>query len=522
MTTTLDEIRLLIADSETANVEFKGTTGQLERGMESICAFLNGEGGGTVLFGIIDSGKIVGQEVADATKRNIAEHIRELTPAAAVGVQYVDVENGKQVVVLHVEDSRMERPFVYKGRPYMRVESTTAVMPQDVYNDLLFQRDTVKTRWESLVNTDLKLSDLDENEILKTVRMGIENGRLPENTGTDILEILNRLELAENERLKHAAAILFAKREMSDYFQCAVRLARFRGTNKLEFIDNQQVRGNIFTLIDASMAFIFKHLSLSGVVGGLEREERLTVPYKAIREAVVNAFCHRQYRTPGASVGIAIYDDRVEIENPGSFPYGWKIEELRARKRSSAQNPLIANVLYKRKMVETWGRGIDLIVDECTSQGLPEPIFESTAGFVTITFHYPPQKAGHQNDYQNTNENIDNENNAGLNNGAEIKDSNHQNGHQTGHQTGHQIEYITRQIKDLVESLSEQSLSMQQLMQTLQKKGRDNFIVNYINPALSNGLIARLFPDNARQKGQKYYLTEKGKQLLKEIKSKKI
>ena len=514
MTTTLEEIKQLIADAETANVEFKGTTGQLERGMESICAFLNGEGGGTVLFGIADNGKIVGQEVADTTKRNIAEHIRNLTPAAAVGVQYIDVENDKQIVVLHVEDSRMERPFVYKGRPYMRIESATTFMPQEVYNDLLFQRDTVKSRWESLVNPDLKLTDLDENEILKTVRMGIENGRLPENTGTDILEILNRLELADGDRLKHAAAILFAKREMSDYFQCAVRLARFRGTNKMEFIDNQQIRGNIFTLIDASMAFVFKHLSLSGVVNGIERKERLTIPYKAIREAVVNAFCHRQYRTPGASVGIAIYDDRVEVENPGSFPYGWKIEELRARKRSSAQNPLIANVLYKRKMVETWGRGIDLIVDECSSQGLPEPIFESAAGFVTITFHYPPQKTGHQN----SNENIDNENNVGPNSNTEIKDS----GHQTDHQTDHQIDYIPQQIRDLLICLSKESLSVQQLMNVLQKKHRITFMENHINPALSNGLIARLFPDNARQKGQKYYLTEKGKQILKEIKNKKI
>ena len=70
----IEDIKELIAQTENEQVEFKETTGQLERGMETLCAFLNGEGG-TVLFGITDKGKIIGQEVADVTKRSIAEAI---------------------------------------------------------------------------------------------------------------------------------------------------------------------------------------------------------------------------------------------------------------------------------------------------------------------------------------------------------------------------------------------------------------------------------------------------------------
>lgn len=66
-------------------------------------------------------------------------------------------------------------------------------------------------------------------------------------------------------------------------------------------------------------AFFFKHLSLSGKIEGLYREEELEIPYKALRECCTNAFCHRLYHRPGSSVGIAIYDDRVEIENSGTF-----------------------------------------------------------------------------------------------------------------------------------------------------------------------------------------------------------
>ena len=81
----LDIVKQLIAEKENGQVEFKETTGQLERGMETLCAFLNGEGG-TVLFGVTDKGKIIGQEVSDKTKRDIAEAINRLEPITAVHI----------------------------------------------------------------------------------------------------------------------------------------------------------------------------------------------------------------------------------------------------------------------------------------------------------------------------------------------------------------------------------------------------------------------------------------------------
>ena len=179
----LNIIQNLTAEKEGGKVEFKQTTGQLERGMETLCAFLNGEGG-TVLFGVADNGKIIGQEVSDKTKRDIAEAIGRLEPTATVQVSYVPLPDGeKKIIALHVEDSRMERPFTYKNRPYMRVESTTVAMPQQKYNELLLDRDGVRHRWELFDDPDLTLNDIDENEVLKTVRLGIDCGRLPENTG---------------------------------------------------------------------------------------------------------------------------------------------------------------------------------------------------------------------------------------------------------------------------------------------------------------------------------------------------
>ncbi len=337
----------LIKKNESKTLEFKETTGQLERAMETLCAFLNSEGG-FILFGVTDKGKIVGQDVRDKTKRDLSEAIRHIEPFAAIQTYYVPVpETKKYVVVIQVIEDKYERPFTYKGRAYFRLESTTSIMSQNTYNQLLILRDEVKYRWESRTNEFLSIEDLDKEEILKTVRLGIEYGRLPESTGNDIPVILEKLNLIRNGKLIHAAAILFAKKELADYPQCLLRMARFKGIDKQVFIDNSQTRGNVFRQLDDAMSFFFKHLSLSGSVNEIIREENLSVPIIALRESVVNALCHRQYRTPGGSVGIAIYDDRVEIENVGAFPMDISIEKLKSNHRSEPQNPLIAMSFIK-------------------------------------------------------------------------------------------------------------------------------------------------------------------------------
>lgn len=155
----LDIVKRLIAEKECGRVEFKETTGQLERGMETLCAFLNGEGG-TVLFGVTDKGKIIGQDVSDKTKRDIADAVWRIEPFATVEVSYTEIpDTGKSVIALSAEEQRYMRPFSYKGRAYQRVESATSTMPQEMYNQYLIQRGG-KYAWEAITNPDLKISDL--------------------------------------------------------------------------------------------------------------------------------------------------------------------------------------------------------------------------------------------------------------------------------------------------------------------------------------------------------------------------
>ena len=152
-------------------------------------------------------------------------------------------------------------------------------------------------------------------------------------------------------------------------------MARFLGTDKNEFIDEMRVEGNFFDLLDAGLAFCFKHLNLSGKITNrsLQREERLEIPYKALREAIINSLCHRQWEKYNLLNSIAIYDDRVEIGNPGIFPSQITPENIKEPHDSYPYNVKMAEALYRSMWLENWGSGAKRIIEACQEQGVEEP-----------------------------------------------------------------------------------------------------------------------------------------------------
>ena len=375
------------------------------------------------------------------------------------------------------------RPFSYKGRAYQRVESATSTMPQEMYNQYLIQRGG-KYAWEAITNPDLKISDLDEHAVISAVRGGIRSGRLPEATiREDLPTILEKFSLLHDGKLNNASAVLFGH-DFYYYPQCLLRLARFKGTTKDEFIDNQRVTGNIYALLDAAMAFFFKHLSLSGKIEGLYREEELEIPYKALRECCTNALCHRLYHRPGSSVGIAIYDDRVEIENSGTFPPDMTMEKLLSGHNSEPQNLIIANVLYKSEVLESWGRGIGLIISECQRVGIPDPEFHTDGNSVWVIFRYVRKAVG----YNPT----------------------------VTPQSPDSYPATTPQVGKVLSAIEKQTLSTKEIMGIIGLKDKSNFLELYLYPAIRLDLVEPIYPEKPKHPRQKYRLTEKGLELLKQ------
>ena len=395
---TIKDIEILISNDETRNLELKKSTGELKDGMRTACAFLNTDGGWLV-FGVTPTSlKMVGQQVTDSTRKEIAQELTKIEPAESIEVEYVEIgsKRGYYVIVIHIDKALFrDEPYVYDGRPYYRVESTTKLMPQEMYQKLLRKKDARRRLWEEEPNPNITIEQLDEDALWRLVRSGIEVGRIPERMlHRSLSEVINSMHLSTNGVLKNAIAALFVKEEFAP-IQMHLKMARFDGTTKLEFIDNRRTEGNIFKLFDDGMQFFFKHLNISGtfVDGQPERIETLTIPYKALRECLLNALAHRVYHQPSSFVSIAIYDDRVEVANTGQLPDDLTLEQLINTHSSHAQNPLIAQVMYYGKYLETWGRGIELMQEQCAQAGMKPPIFNYEGGCFRVTFIRPDYEA---------------------------------------------------------------------------------------------------------------------------------
>ncbi|MGI6210040.1 MAG: ATP-binding protein, partial [Anaerolineae bacterium] len=384
---TREQLDELIRQGASETLEFKKSTASLDGAAETLCAFLNARGG-TVLIGVTDRGKIVGQDVSDSTLREIAGVLSNFEPPADVAIERIRLDSGKEVLALRANPGDAGSVYAFNGRPYQRVGSTTSVMPQERYQQLLLERVHSRRRWENEPATGYSLEDLDEEEILRTLRLGVEAGRLPETTTRDLRDILSRLGLWQDGRLLNAAVVLFGTRFLPYYTQCQLRMARFRGTDKSEFMDQKQIEGHAFALLEEAMTFLRRHLPVAGRIqpGLFERQDEPLFPPEALREALVNAFCHRDYSQAGGAISLAIYDDRLEVWSNGTLPFGLTVEDLKRDHPSRPRNPLIAQVFYNRKLVERWGRGTQKIVELCVRAGHPEPEFVEQAGAVGVRF----------------------------------------------------------------------------------------------------------------------------------------
>jgi ATP-dependent DNA helicase RecG len=393
-----------VANGEGPAQEFKTRTsaGLVRAAGETVSGFLN-TGGGRVLFGVTDDGRIVGQEVTDKTLRAISSELQQhLDPPAFPGIEVIRLGGDRAVVVVET-DRGTRRPYSFRGKAYTRVGPTTLELSRDQYNELLLEAVHASSRWESQTAHGWVVGDLDEDQIIRAVSDAIRRGRLSDPLTRDPAELLRGLGLIGSEGLLRAAVVLFARadRVLPDYPQCRVRLARFKGTDKGEFIDNRQYEGNAFELIVAANQFLRQHLPVSGrVVPNLfERQDDPIYPPEALREALANAFCHRDYATGGGSVGIAIFDDRLEITSPGGLHFGLTVDDLYRAHESRPWNPAIASVFYKCGIIESWGRGTLKMAELTERAGLPRPEFEEMAGTLLVRFlptrYVPPQRIGH-------------------------------------------------------------------------------------------------------------------------------
>lgn len=385
-----DEMRELLAREESETLEYKKSTAQRTEAAHTVTAMLNGRGG-FVVFGVDPSTRQpVGQQVAEKTLRDVVHELRKLEPFIPLHPETVEVGHDRALIVLRVPVGH-EKPYTLDGRAYVRQGPTTLPMPRSQFDRLILERQHLLYRWETQPATGISLADLDAAEITRTIDEAIRRGRLDEPGTRDPRELLRSLQLVNSEDVPlNAAAALFLKADktLPHFPQLVARLARFRGTTMTSFEDNRQIHGNLFYILTHAQRFLRENLPVAGrIVPNLfERLDDPLYPPEALREALANALCHRDYAAGGGAVNIAIFDDRLEITSTGQLHFGLTPADLRRTHQSRPWNPLIAGVCFRRGVVESWGRGTIRIINLVEKAGLASPEFEETAGAVTVRF----------------------------------------------------------------------------------------------------------------------------------------
>ena len=383
-----DNVIALAAAGESETLEFKETTETRREAAMTVCAFLN-QHGGQVLFGVTPAGAVAGQQVSERTIEELRAEFRHIDPPAFPTVERVPIGGGWEVIVVSTTQGA-SRPYTYRGSAYRRVGNTTLAMSADEYNRVLFERMHSEQRWENQPAAGWLVDDLDVAEIRRTVAEAVRRGRLQEPVSREPSDMLRGLGLLRDGILLRAAAVLFGSTGRLEFEmpQCLLRVARFRRTDRMDFLDNRQFNGNAFTLLANAERFLRDTLPIAGRFEQA-RFERIDEPLHsplATREALANALCHRDYSIGGGSVGIAFYDDRLEVTSSGSLHFGLTPEKLFAPHESRPWNPLIARTFYQRGIIEEWGSGTLKMADLANRAGLPVPEVDDDGGVVTVRF----------------------------------------------------------------------------------------------------------------------------------------
>lgn len=383
---------------ETERIEHKKSTGELKEGVISVVSMLNKHGEGTLYFGVKNNGDVIGQIVNDQTLRTVSQAIGNHVRPRVYPTIYKKAYGERDVVVVEFEGHN--KPYLAYNIPRIRVADEDLVMDQDTYDELIRIRDDNTKSWERQVSK-YSVADIDMQAFNKYFKRTKEIGRITFDSD-DPASVLNKLDLTEGDRLLNAGAALFVDSGIND-----LQMAKFATNEKGNFTDIRRHTGSIFGLVEIAMQYLIDAMDWRVEFNGkVQRDEIPEVPVDALREAVVNAFAHRQVES-GQSIQIMIFRNRIEIYSPGTFPDRITPEEFaEGDKKAIRRNRLITQTLYYSKDMETFATGLKKIKDLCTEAGVKYEFKKEEYGFTVVFYRHCGEGWGWSSNAKDTAEDI--------------------------------------------------------------------------------------------------------------------
>ncbi|MCK5538356.1 MAG: putative DNA binding domain-containing protein, partial [Bacteroidales bacterium] len=365
------DLELIIEEGEGYLIEFKEMIANIDKEMVS---FANGSGG-RIFIGITDNGELKGIKISNKLKSQIQDIANNCDPAVKIILE--ELEN---ILVVHIR-SGDDKPYSCTSGFYTRIGPNAQKMRRTQIIE--FFQSEEKIRYDELINLSFNYTtDFDKKKFNHFLNLSNISSVV------DIPIILQNLGVAERQEgkiiLNNTGILFFAKNLENIYKHTILTCALFKGTDKAIVLDRKDFNNDILSSVDNAMLFLKQHISVRYEFDGSpQRIEIPEIPFEALREAVINAVCHRDYFEKGANIMIEIFDDRVEIVSPGSLVKGLTKKDFGTK--SILRNPNIASLFHRMGYIEKMGTGIVRMQNLVKDSG-HDPIQFKFTSFVTAVF----------------------------------------------------------------------------------------------------------------------------------------
>ncbi len=366
---TEEQLRNIISMGEGYQAEFKkGVPSKAREIAEEVCAFANAAGG-MVIFGVDDNNNITGISIDNRQRSAIQDSINSITPKLNCRLEEVQLAEGN-IFVMEVPSGPL-KPYVYSGAIYVRIgpnsqKLSSAEEMREVFqkSDRIFFDEATCPGFVLTKDTDREVYDL----FLET--SGITRS-------TPMQQVFANLRLfdAQNQ-VKNGAVLFFASEPQKQFEKAFTRCVLYDGDDKRFIADDKRFKGPLYSQYLESLRWLKGKLNVRYDIEGQgsgPRKEIWEIPETVFKEAIVNSLSHRDYYEKGATILIEVFDNRVEISNPGGLVSAILPEQFGTK--SFSRNPLIFGLFNRMDLLEQVGSGIQRMKDLMKENELPEPTY---------------------------------------------------------------------------------------------------------------------------------------------------
>lgn len=371
----------LLRRPEGKRLEYKRDLSSPQPVLRALVAFAN-SAGGVLVLGVDDDHSVRGLADPIAVEHRLINLISDsIAPRLVPEVDIVRWRSTNVIVVtVHLSPSRPHR-LVADGSVYVRMGASNRTADPQLVEEM--RRSSQFESFDETAYPSASLAEIDFEEMVTEFAPRRKVRRAD-------LAVLGLSVQDQGREVPTVGGLVLFGRDRTALPDATIRCARFDGVTRARIVDSIDLVGpSMPAMVRHAMAFVDSHFARRVVINGLTNEIERPVPLTAVREALVNAVVHADYSQRGGPIRVALFSDRLEIENPGLLPFGVAVEDLSSG-ISRVRNKVIARTFKELGFIEQWGSGIGKINDEVKAAGLAPPTFEEIGGRFRVTFSMLP------------------------------------------------------------------------------------------------------------------------------------